>query len=277
MTTQQRLGYLNAIQTAVKDPTAYRAIMQQIAPDSPVTAMAGMILSKQQPMVDAGWFSDSTYRQQDVAGLLLEGEALINPNRTEKGENGKGKVFPMPKEQDMHDQFSNAVGKAFAGDPNGQSFAYQAVKAYYAGQSARTGDISGTLDTGRLKDAINAVVGGVTDMNGKGEVVRPWGMSESTFKDQAKVAFDNAMQSAGYKGTRVDNFGIYGLQSAGDGKYLLRNGTSFLVDKNDNPVMLVLNQNSQPPNVQPAPGVEPPAVVVPPKTDKPTTKLPRTK
>ena len=282
MTTQQRLGYLNSIKTSLSDPAAYRSVMQQIAPDSPVTAMAGMILSKQQPVIVRNTFSaDTVYQQQDVAGVLLEGEALLNPTKTVKGEDGKGKVFPMPKEQDFRDQFSSAVGKAFAADPRGADFAYQAVKAYYAGKSAREGDITGTLDSGRLKDAIAAVTGGVADINGKGEVLRPWGMSEARFKDEAKAAFDKAIAANGFKGSALDVYGAYGLQSAGDSKYMLRSGTGYLTSRTGAPIILDLTEKpslvDQIPIGRSTPPLPAPATVVPEKTAKPNTQQPKTK
>lgn len=282
MTTQQRLGYLGSLKSALSDPVAYRSVMQQIAPDSPVTAMAGMILSKQQPVVVPHMFgSDDVYQQQDVAGLILEGEALINPTKADKKEDGKGKVFPMPKDQDLRDQFTSVVGKAFAADPRGADFAYQAVKAYYAGKSARIGDISGTIDSGRLKESINAVVGGVTDINGKGEVVRPWGMSESGFKDGTKRAYDAAMAANGYTGTQLDTFGAYGLQSAGDSKYMLRSGTGYLSDKRGNPIVLDLTEKPSMARFIPTKDdnamLTPPATVVAEKSVRPNTQQPRTK
>lgn len=242
MTTQQKVGYLETIRRSVTDPVAYRAIMQQVAPDSPVTAMAGMILSKQAEVTRSSWFglSKETFASQDVAAIVLEGEALMNPGKAAKAEGGTGKTFPMPKDQDIRDAFANQVGKAFAGDPNGAAFAMQAVRAYYAGKSARDGDVSGALDAGRLKDAITAVIGGVTDVNGKGEVIRPWGMDESLFKNAAKAAFDKAIAANGYKGTQLDVWGSYGLQSAGDSKYLVRTGTGYLVGKTGQPIVLDL-------------------------------------
>lgn len=240
MTTQQKLGYLNTIRTSVTDPAAYRALVQQIAPDSPVTAMAGIILQKQNPVVVRRTFSaDDVYAQRDVAAIMLEGEALLNPGKGAKGEDGKaGKGIAMPKEEDIRNQFTSVVGRAFSADPNGANFAYQAVKAYYAGKSAREGDVSGVVDSGRLKEAINAVIGGVTDVNGKGEVIRPWGMSEERFKNGLQYAFTAAIAANGYKGSLLDNFGAYGAQSAGDGKYLLRSGSGYLTDKSGNPIVL---------------------------------------
>lgn len=282
MTTQQRLGYLDAIRASVTDPSAYRSIMGQIAPDSPVTAMAGMILQKQNPVIVKHTFSsDEVYRQQDVAGIMLEGEALLNPSKLDKSENGKGKTFPLPKEQDMRDQFTTVVGKAFAADPDGANFAYQAVKAYYVGKSAREGDISGTIDSGRMKEAITAVIGGVTDVNGKGEVVRPWGMTEERFKNGAKAAYDKQIEEAGYKGSPLDNWGAYGLQSAGDSKYLVRTGSGYLTTRTGTPIVLDLTEAPDMSRLIPgnnnSPALTPPATQAQSKTAKPNLQQPKTK
>lgn len=242
MTTQQRLAYLETINRSVTDPTAYRAVMQQVAPDSPVTAMAGMILNKQSSTRRTSWFSaDQVFASKDVAAIVLEGEALLNPNKASREADGRGREFPMPKEQELRDLFTREVGKAFAGDANGANFAFQAVKAYYAGQAARDGDITGAIDSTRMKAAITAVVGGVTDINGKGEVVRPWGMTEALFKNTVRAKFDAAIAANGYKGSQLDVFDAYGLQSAGDARYLVRTGSGYMTDRSGNPIVLDLS------------------------------------
>lgn len=282
MTTQQRLGYLDTIRKSVSDPFAYRSIMGQIAPDSPVTAMAGIIMQKQSPNVTTHMFSaDAVYRPQDVAGIMLEGEALINPSKAAKGEDGKGKAFPMPKEQDIRDQFNNTVGTAFANDPRGADFAYQAVKAYYAGRAARVGDVSGNTNSGVLKEAIDAVIGGVSDGGtGKNEVVRPWGMSQDAFKDNVQRSFTAAMAANGYTGNAA-NLRNYSLASAGDGKYLLQNGGGTMFGTDNKPIVLDLNaMPSGQTVISPSEvnGVVKPApTVVPEKSVKPTTQKPKTK
>jgi lysozyme family protein len=248
MTTPEKLSYMKAIGSSVTDPASYRAIMQQIAPDSPVTAMAGMILQKQNPVIVKHWRTDDVYQQGDVAGIMLEGEALLNKGREAKSEDGRSKGISMPKEIDFRTAFTDQTGKAFAGDAAGADFAYQAVKAYYAGSAARAGDFSGELNNDRMEQSITAVIGGVTNVNGKGQVVRPWGMDENTFQDAAQKAFTQKMTSLGMDKTPQAKFSLYGLQSAGDSKYLLRAGTNYLTDAQGKPVMLDLLQPIKPYN-----------------------------
>lgn len=286
MSTGQKMAALSTIQKAVTNPAAYRSIMGQIAPDSPVTAMAGMLLAKTGVVGKQHMFSaDEAYRPQDVAATILEGEALINPTKGSKEQDGKGKVFPMPKEQDIRGAFNSAVGSAYAGAPKIADFDYQAVKAYYAGKAARMGDISGETNSKILQEAITAVTGGVSDINGNGQVVRPWGMSEREFKDRTRATFDNQMQVLGLKGSAVDQFGVYGLQTAGEeNKYLLRSGTGYLTDKTGKPVVLDVTPMAHPTFGQPvaAPvttdgGRSWSGTIKPEDTASPITTKPKTK
>lgn len=269
MTVEQKKGYLSAIQKAVTDPAAYRGILQQIAPDSPVTAVAGAILQKQSFGVSHWFKADEDYRPGDVAGLILEGEALLNPNKAQKKQDGIGKAFPMPDDSKLRPDFTDRVGAAFAGLPGSADTAYQAVRAYYAGKLARLGDYSGEVNTRVLQEAITAVTGGVTDVNGKGEVLRPWGMGETQFEDAAKAAFQAEIKRMGLTGSNADHWGAYGLQSAGDGRYLVKSGGGYLIDPaTSRPVMLNIGQTAGDTQTETP---EPPPVVVQPKVEKPTT------
>lgn len=274
MTTPEKLNYIKTIGSSVSDPVAYRAVMQQIAPDSPVTAMAGMILQKQSAVSVEHWFkSNDLYQQADVAGVMLEGEALLNKAKSAKNEDGKSKGIAMPPEKDLRGDFAAQIGKAFVNDPNGADFAFQAVKSYYAGKSARDGDFSGEIDSKRLNQAITAIIGGVSDVNGKGEVVRPWGMNENIFQDNLKFAFDLKMKDLGLAGKPEGKFGLYGLQSAGDSKYLLRAGTGYMQDKSGNPVVLDLMN----PTAVTSSQATAPIVAKPEKSDKLNNTKPSTK
>ena len=243
MNTNDKLAYLNVIHNAVPDQLAYRSIMQQVSPDSPVTAIAGVLVSKQAQFVTEYRFQpDTTVSSQNVAAIVLEGEALLNPTKTDKAEGGTGKTFPMPSETDFVTQFNSEVGDAFANNAEAANIAYQAVKSYYAGQSARKGDLSGSMEPNRIKSAIKYVLGGVTNVNGNGKTLRPWGMPEETFKDQLKVKFDAAMAANGYQNTQYNKFDVYTVQSYGDSTYLLRIGNQFLLDKAGKPIILNLAQ-----------------------------------
>jgi lysozyme family protein len=234
MSAQEKLRYLGVIRSSVKDQAAYRSVLQQIAPDSVVTSMAGIITTKEGSVIVPRTFgADDSYQPQQVAQLMLEGEAILNPTKTAAGQDGKGGKYPLPKESDFMAEFNNQVGNTFAGNPGAASAAMQGVKAYYVGKAAREGDLSDVINGKRMQEAINAVTGGVSDINGS-NVIRPWGMPEDIFKDRAKIAFDGTIKGKGM----VASYGGVTLQNYGDGTYLVRSGTDFLRGPDGAPVII---------------------------------------
>jgi len=49
------------------------------------------------------------------------------------------------------------------------------VRAYYAGDAAKSGDVTGVVDDKRMQHAIRSVLGDVVDFNGNGNVLAPVG------------------------------------------------------------------------------------------------------
>lgn len=242
--SESKVQSLSMLRESVNDREAYSVLMRQIAPDSPVTAVAGAILGKDRPqLLERNLFSPNVVAApREVAGVILEGERLLNPLPGAKGQDGRTKGFPMPAEALFRQEFSDQVGRAFAADASGADTAYQAVRAYYAGIASREGDVSGELDPGRLKRALRAVTGGVTNFNGRGEVLLPWGMDEGEFKDAIGQRFRGAVKAAGLPDTVGDMLPALGLQQLGDGRYLVRSGTGYLLGKGGQPVEINLNE-----------------------------------
>lgn len=264
MPTSQKLGYLDAMRTQVRDPDAFRTIIQQITPDSPVTLAAASLLAKQDPMtVATHWFSpNQTVSPKDVAGIVLEGEALLNKSKGDKQQDGSSRGFPMPQELLMRQAFENKVGNAFAGMPGAADTAYQAVRAYYAGKSARTGNLSSkeSPDTDLIDESVKAVIGNTHEQNGT-TVLMPWGMTDDKFQPALQRAFDISMQRNGMTDSRLNQLGLYGLQGAGDGKYLLKSGTDFLRGASGQPMVLDIFNAGQEVSGRITPlGSQPPAV-----------------
>ena len=289
MTTEQQLSYLNTIRGSVKDPAAYRSIMQQIAPDSPIMAAVGSLMGQ----TYTNQVGDKVYRPDQVAGIILEGEALLNPNKAQKASDGKARTFSLPEDKKMHEAFATSMGTAFSGNAAREDLTYQAVKNYYAGKSAREGDFTGVMNDDRMKESINAVTGGGTDVNGKGKVLRPWGMSETYFVDQAQKKFKEQIKANGYTESMFDQWGVYGLQSFNDNEgkgrdlYLVRSGTGYLPGRDGKPIVLdmtlapslmhlVPKSNAQD-AAQAAQNTLPPVNPQPEKTDKLTNTKPKTK
>lgn len=238
-TTETRGKILDALRKGLNDDRAYRAAVQQIAPDSPVTAVAGVIRGKSREAVVASGvlgMGRQTISGKETSDLILEGEVILNRSKAQKGEDGKTKGFPMPPDKEFNSTFASSVGTAFANDEAGYERAYQAARAWYAGKSIREGDYTGALNSGRLDKAIRAVTGGVDNFNGRGSVLLPWGMDGSQFKDAVRKDFPRAVKDAGLPGNTVDMFPHYGLLQKGDGRYFVTNGTQPIIGANGRPL-----------------------------------------
>ena len=237
MTSEQKLAYLGTIAKSVTDPMALASVFQQIAPDSPVTAVAGklMTMTGSSP-IGAGMFSSgTTYNPQTVATMIIQGEAILNPSKAAKKEDGKPVNMVMPKEQDLRSPFNTAVGKAFVNQGDSADVAYGSVKAYYAAKMVQLGDYSGEFNSKAMKEAIEAVTGGGSEFRDT-MVIRPWGMDDAAFKNNAKTAFDAEMKRLGRKGPAA-NFASYGLENFGDA-YRVRAGTGYVQDETGRPLTL---------------------------------------
>ncbi|TDB26713.1 hypothetical protein ATCM_03055 [Stenotrophomonas sp. ATCM1_4] len=234
-TSKQQAEMLGQLRTAVQDDTVFNAVMQQLAPEQPVTAYAGMLATKERASVTLQkhtFSANLTAGARDVAATMLEGNRLLQG----KGDN----KFPLPPERDFREAFTSATGALFAGRAGAADVAMQAVRAYYTGQSAAEGDHSGEVDPKRLQQAITASLGEVADVNGNGEVLAPWGMSADTFEDEAEAAFLQAARSAQLPDSVTDNFGAYGLRQISERNFYVTRGREFLSDKEGKPLIITI-------------------------------------
>lgn len=233
---------LKALNDNISDPAMYQSVIQQIRPDSPVTAMAGMYLGLGKNLTTAThWFrADEAIAPQIVAQRLLEGEALLNPTKADKQSNGVGKSFPMPSDtgqNGLRDAFNSYTGDAFRGQPQLADQAYQAYRAFYAAEAAHRGDYSGTLNDAVTKLASKAVIGNVVEKNGK-NIIAPWGMDETTFNDLAKVHFDEAVKAHKLNPQKI-TWSNATLENTGEpDSYRAIVGAGYLMDENQYPIVL---------------------------------------
>jgi hypothetical protein len=71
------------------DFDGYKAMVAQIAPDDPVTAHAGIMAGRGRMSTDAG-FKPDPGQATNVAQLILQGQAVLRPNRKEDGTRRRG-------------------------------------------------------------------------------------------------------------------------------------------------------------------------------------------
>lgn len=233
---------LQSMSKNITDPMVYQAAVQAIAPDSPSTAIAGMLMNKDY-VVTKNWFSsDTAVSGSSVARMILRGEALLNPSKANKAENGSGKTFNMPDDKKFIEEFNSYVGDAFASSPQAYSYYLQAVKAYYAAKSSDESDYSGNVSGDRVKEAVNNVVGGVSSIGTTGKVVRPWGMNETTFLNAVTAKLHDKMIEMGKGGTDYDNVSNYRWINYKDGQYMLSLGGELQRDASGAPLIIDITQ-----------------------------------
>lgn len=232
----QQSDFLDTIRQNTGGGKVYMSALQQISASAPSAAVAGIIMDKSGGVVaEKNWFNPDISVSPGVAAQnILAGAAARKGSKEAKG-------MVMPKETDMRSQFSDMVKDAFAGDAQGASMAYEVAKDYYAGVMQQKGDVSGELDNDTWKQAINVSTGGVYDYNGMGNVLLPWGMSESQFDKQVNQAWKAQVEDAGIKAPA----GQYGLQSHGDSQYLVKLGSGYLLKKDGTPVIIDVTQSRQ--------------------------------
>jgi hypothetical protein len=268
MTAEGKISYLSLMAKAVTSPEAQRSIFNQIAPDSPLTAMAGKLYTESNSTTIPGFFKDRSYNPQMVATTILKGEAILNPTKADKAQDGKSTNLIMPKETDMHVGFADQTKGIFVNQPGSADRLYQAAKAYYAAKSAQEGDYSGSLNSSRWSDAVDAVVGGISSVNG-GKVRRPWGVDETQFKDKLFTAFNQTAQANGLTG-KMANFRDFTFEATPSDTYLVRNGSGYVTGADGRALIVSLTGPVQPPA---APVVAP--TVAP--SARPNTQQPKTK
>lgn len=236
-----KMQWIQTLRGALPDPEMYKAALQQIRPDSPVTAMAGVFMSMQgQAKVEDNWFSaDVSVTPQEVAEKLLKGEALLNPVSGEKKEDGTVSKYPMPSEKDLRQSFNDYVGDAFRNMPQNYNEAYQAYRAFYAAETSEKGLPSSDIDTDAADKSVKSIIGTTVDFNGGGNVIAPWGMNEADFDAAIHNKWNAFAKSQGYDEKQTEAFSGYGLMpSDSAGRYYVTSGNMIARDKEGKPVIL---------------------------------------
>lgn len=238
--TSEKINFIKKLSNGMTDRSAFNSMLSQATHGSPEVLVAASLLGDKEAAKRVG-----PQQLELTSGLILEGQALLNKSPADGKADGAFRAFPMPKEAELHTAFVKAVGTSFAGQPGAMDATYQAVKAYYAGASARHGNAEGRDKTNSalLKESIANVIGNVVNINGRGDVIAPMGVERSDFKDYLEGSFDRAAPE--YAG----RFSAFGVQGAQGGKYIVMNGDSPLRDSKGR--VVVLQPNMQLPPVNP--------------------------
>lgn len=227
----QALGYLRSLRGAADSTGHYRAALSQIAPNHPVLAVAGHIADRQPP------------GQPDAAQLIIIGDRILNPSKTDKAQEGSAKI-PLPSDggfAGFRDSWEKAVGQAYGTNNKSYEQDFQAAKAYYVG-AQDPGSRREQLDLKLWKKAINAVA--PTAIYGGAKTLIPYGSNPTEFSDKFTAAWAPTLAKHGLDANEYPPQAFQPV-AIDDGVYGVRSGTSTLFGKNGEPVIIDLNNQPQ--------------------------------
>lgn len=232
---------------AVGDDDTYRAVMQQIAPDSPVKARAGILAAVDRTITTQSntFASDVRVSSARVAETMLAGESILNKTKGQKADDGQARSMFVPPRADFSASFADAVGNLYRSRPGAQEGDLQAALAYYVGKAAETGRMSRDakdIDSGLVKEAITATLGSVVDVNGQGSVKAPLGMTGGEMQSKLRERFAEVVKEQGLPPSAIASFEHYGaINYRRDGQYLLTLGGAPVLGRNGSPLVVDLD------------------------------------
>lgn len=219
----QKRNYIAALfKASGGDTEGYLAVMGQLAPDDPVTAIAG---------------AQAARGRMPDADLLLRGQAILNPPKTTDGKTTG--LLPMPPENELREQFDRYVRDVFARKPEARNAHYQAAKAAYAALSADAGDRdTKVLQNDRWEAAMEAAIGQVAVHNDR-RIVLPSGYDVSRFRDELRERLDAiAVSQALDPSWTASRLRDLPLENLGESRYVLRSGDAVVTDPTGKPLIL---------------------------------------
>lgn len=222
-----RVQTLTTLRATMPNDQSYAALMKQIAPGSPLTAIAGSMMDRPQSGAVPNWFNPTYTTPSVVPTRILEGEQIL----TGKDEKGITSKFPMPTDKDLMPQFMAAVGGSnsdlFRGRPETLESSYAAFKAYYAAEASHQGVTNGIINPTIAQTAARGVIGQATQYGATNLVIPP-GMDPTKFEGAVDAASKSALKAGGYSDSDIAILHGGGLRELGDtlgtGRYVIVNG-----------------------------------------------------
>ncbi|HHT5623646.1 TPA: hypothetical protein ACTY5A_001051 [Klebsiella aerogenes] len=237
---------INLLQTMGQTlpPAAMRQVASAIAPNNAATAYSALLLGtpdnqydNRNPVISYDQFIGykPTMNKYDVSKVILAGDQLLNPTKAMK-DAGISPV-QLPSEDKLKRAFDDQVGNAFANNPQARQLSYNLFKAAYAGIAYQSGDASMTRTDAAIEKAAQYATGGVYKGFNGGDVVMPFGMDKSTFKDRYTVSAQKALKDAGLNVNAASNFTPVNI---GNNQYRLVSGSGrWATDPKTNQAIVV--------------------------------------
>lgn len=214
-------------------PAAMRQVASAIAPNNAATAYSALLLGSQDnqydnrsPVISYDQFIGykPTMNKYDVSKVVLAGDQLLNPTKAMK-DSGISPV-QLPSEDKLKRAFDDEVGNSFSYNPQARQMSFNLFKAAYAGIAYQSGDAAMTRTDSANSDVVEKAAqyatGGVYKGFNGGDVVMPFGMDKSTFKDRYTTSAQRALSDAGLNPNASSNFTPVNI---GDGQYRMVSGS----------------------------------------------------
>lgn len=241
---RQKREMLGALYWAAGESDTMQGIIDQIDSlgDSGafMSRMGQLASSYEQAKLADYWVSaDVVQSAGDAAATAIHGDEILQAS----GKSGTLN-YPLPKDSEFIDAIESEVGDLYRGLSSGDSAANDfmqdayAIKAYYVGRAAQDGSLSADIDSDKVKQAINAVLGERVDFNGQGKIRAPWGMDADSFTTRANAAIETEIKRRGLTDLNRYMDGI-GLVSVGPTTYAATFAGQPLLDFKTNDLIFI--------------------------------------
>ncbi|MCG7781006.1 hypothetical protein [Lelliottia amnigena] len=243
----QTISLLQSMGETLSAP-AMRQVASAIAPNNAATAYSALLLGtpdnqydNTKPSIAYSQFVGykPTMNKYDVSKVVLAGDQLLNPTKAMKDAG----ITPvqLPSEDKMKRAFDDQVGNSFANNPQARQLSYNLFKAAYAGIAYQSGDAAMTRTDAANSDVVEKAAqyatGGVYKGFNGGDVVMPFGMDKSTFKDRYTASAQQALKDAGLNVNAASNFTPVNI---GNNQYRLVSGSGrWATDPKTNEAIVV--------------------------------------
>lgn len=253
----QRAQMLVSLHSAFRDDDAYQAAMDQIAPHSPVTAIAGQMAGKASlPSTTPVWFDQRYAPNPQQVALVLSGESLLNPVTGGKQaalgqETGKGALrggMPMPEDSLLRSGFARQADGLFPGRPQLADAYFSTFKAADAALRAQVGDFRGQPNVDIENKAYQIALGTRVQFNGD-KFSAPAGMDPTRFTGLVQNAVAGAAAARNLPADWPDRMRGYRLSEIGglgSGRYELLNGNMQVIAPFGQPFQIDLRNQYSP-------------------------------
>lgn len=243
----QTISLLQSMGETLSAP-AMRQVASAIAPNNAATAYSALLLGtpdnqydNKKPSIAYSQFVGykPTLNKYDVSKVVLAGDQLLNPTKAMKDAG----ITPvqLPSEDKLKRAFDDQVGNSFANNPQARQLSYNLFKAAYAGIAYQSGDAAMTRTDAANSDVVEKAAqyatGGVYKGFNGGDVVMPFGMDKSTFKDRYTVSAQKSLKDAGLNVNAASNFTPVNI---GNNQYRLVSGSGrWATDPKTNEAIVV--------------------------------------